>query len=225
MDTTNYFDLLTQECPDFVNVTTHATAGDMENPELKALAKATYNSLRIHREQLVQSKAKFSELNSVLKKERTAQFIKTAKQKAEEGIETFFRPIEQAAATAAEGYGNAQKVPEPENSVTYLRQQEVRSRLATLPLSERIATIQDQTAAGNLAIFEAVCNDPLPAKGFLGTPGEGILSGFAQAYAEKKYPEYCQRARESEHLLKQATLLKNIAISAGLRQNEARFLS
>ena len=225
MDNTNYFNELSNNYSNFAGIANRFTKEDRENPMLKNLAKATYSTLRTHFNALRESRTKFDQYNSTLGKQKKAEFLQKIQGDALNGLHTFFEPIKKAADTAAEGYKNARKVPEPENSVAYMRQQEIRTRLSAMSLADRTATIQNQAREGNFTAFEAVMNDPLPAKGFLGaTPEEreGLLQDLSAAYAEKKYPEYCQRARETEHLLEQATWLKDTAVCAGLRENEVR---
>lgn len=221
MDNTNYFKELSNNYTGFRDIGNEFSEQDCENPMLKDLAKATYNALRIHFNALREARTKFEQYNATLGKQKKAEFLQQTQADALKGFDTFVKPIEQAAAKAREGYENARKVPEPENSVTYLRQQEVRSRLASMSLAERTAVLQDQAKEGNFSAFESVVNDPLPPEGFLGVPKESksLLSDLAEAYAQTKYPEYCQRAGESEHLLGKATLIRDVAVASGLRQN------
>jgi hypothetical protein len=220
---TNYFEELTQQYPAFAGAAHKFTTEDRQDPPLCDLIHATHSALTIHKKKLIESNTTFSQYNAQLRKQKVSEFLQKANAELEIGIENFMRPIIGIAETAAQAYESARTPKAPENSVDYLREQEIRNRLASMSVPERTQTLQDQIDSGNFQIFEAISHDPLPSKDFLGSlETDRILNETAELYASTRYPEVWTRQAQAKSLLEKAQMIKDLALSAGRRQNEAQ---
>jgi hypothetical protein len=217
----DYFEQLSQNYIGFRDSTTRISDEDRSDPALSALAQVVFNSLQNYRGDLA-TRPDFSQFNSSIKRQKKAEYLQKARAKFNKGVGTFFDRIEKDAGIKAQNLKSVSGVRQPESAAEIALQGEVRSRLRSMSVSDRIAALQNQSNAGDFRIFEAIENDPLPIPGFLGNPDEsgGVLDEARSHFIRLRHGETWHQAQVASHNLEIAGMVKAIAVSSSLRQIE-----